>query len=247
LDLRTALIDARRRLHEHGLHDWTVGLDRAKRRAGACYFASRTISLSRPLTLLHDEAEVRDTVLHEIAHALVGPAHGHDAVWQAKAREIGCTGTRCLPADAPKVDGNWTGTCPAGHAHTSHRRPERVRSCPRCAGSFDPSALIAWTWRHVEVRLHPKYVAELVRLADRGSAPASEQLATDELLGGGRQDPLVQGFVAPPLRPGTQVRVTDGRFTGRTGTLVSRGRTRSKVQLPEGVLSITPGWITADD
>lgn len=94
--------------------------------------------------------------------------------------------------------------------------------------------------------MHPKYVAELARLADRGSGPALEQLATDELLGGGRDHPLVQAFLAPPLEVGGLVRVTGGRYEGRTGTLVARGRTRYEVQLPEGVLSITPGLVARE-
>ena len=35
-----------------------------------------------------------ESLLHEIAHALVGRKHNHDAEWKAKAREIGCTGER---------------------------------------------------------------------------------------------------------------------------------------------------------
>ena len=34
-----------------------------------------------------------DTILHEMAHALVGQVHGHDAVWQAQV--LGCSGRRC--------------------------------------------------------------------------------------------------------------------------------------------------------
>ena len=33
--------------------------------------------------------EVRDTILHEVAHALVGPGHGHDTVWKATAAQVG--------------------------------------------------------------------------------------------------------------------------------------------------------------
>ena len=55
-----------------------VAYDSAKRRAGVCRFATQTLGLSAPLTTLHSEVEVRDTILHEIAHALVGPRHGHD-------------------------------------------------------------------------------------------------------------------------------------------------------------------------
>ena len=36
-----------------------------------------------------------DTLLHEIAHAIVGPGHAHDAVWQTAARRIDCKAKRC--------------------------------------------------------------------------------------------------------------------------------------------------------
>ena len=71
MDTRDALALARRLLAEHGLSGWTVGLDRAKTRAGACHYSRRLITLSAPLTRLHTEDDVRDTILHEIAHALV--------------------------------------------------------------------------------------------------------------------------------------------------------------------------------
>ena len=112
MEISPALALGRRLLREHGLEHWTVTTDRAKTRAGVCRFASRTISLSAPLTRLHDEAEVRDTILHEIAHALVGPAHGHDNVWRAKAMAIGCSGERTVSTEAPSVEGPWRGECP---------------------------------------------------------------------------------------------------------------------------------------
>lgn len=113
-----ALAMARRLMADHELHGWTVVADRAKTRAGVCRFGKRQIGLSRPLTELHSEEEVRDTILHEIAHALVGPEHGHDRVWRAKARAIGSSGERCVSLDAPRVVGDWVGTCPAGHTST---------------------------------------------------------------------------------------------------------------------------------
>jgi len=63
-------------MQQHGLVGWTFKFDHARRRFGCCNFTRRTISLSRPLTFLNDDAEVRDTILHEIAHALAGlPEH----------------------------------------------------------------------------------------------------------------------------------------------------------------------------
>ena len=85
---------ARSLMATHGLEDWELDLDRARRRAGQTDHARRRITLSRHLMRLYDEAEVRETILHEIAHARVGASHGHDAVWRAEARRIGSTAVR---------------------------------------------------------------------------------------------------------------------------------------------------------
>ena len=86
--LRRALDMAAMLMAEHGLEGWRVRLDHARRRAGQCDYTNRQISLSRYYVRHAEEAHIRDTILHEIAHALVGPFHGHDAVWRRKAREI---------------------------------------------------------------------------------------------------------------------------------------------------------------
>lgn len=247
MDVREALATARALMDRHGLAGWEVGLDSAKRRAGCCHHREKLISLSRPLTALHGVDEVRDTVAHEVAHALVGPGHSHDAVWQAKALELGSTGRRCLPEDAPAVEGHVVGTCPNGHISNRHRRPETVSSCDRCAPGFDPRFLLSWTWHGVSVRMHPKYVAGLVRLADTHGGPAVEQLELDGLLGGGRHHPVVQGFLAPVIAAGTRVRLTGaGRYAGAVGTVLSRQRTAYRVRIADGVLAVPPGLMALD-
>lgn len=75
---------------EHGLDDWTFEFDRAKVRLGACHYSTKTISLSRPLCEWVSEYEIIDTLLHEIAHALVGPGEGHNHRWRRVAVSIGC-------------------------------------------------------------------------------------------------------------------------------------------------------------
>ena len=50
-------------------------------------------------SLLDEEEAFWDTVRHEYAHALVylrsgGVSHGHDAVWKAACRELGCSPDR---------------------------------------------------------------------------------------------------------------------------------------------------------
>jgi predicted SprT family Zn-dependent metalloprotease len=91
-------------MHRHGLfaQGWRFAFDHARRRFGCCNYTRKVISLSRPLTLLNAEAEVRDTLLHEIAHALCPPREGHGPRWRAKCREIGARPRRCY-SDATVV------------------------------------------------------------------------------------------------------------------------------------------------
>ncbi|MFM6848515.1 MAG: SprT family zinc-dependent metalloprotease [Terrabacter sp.] len=222
MDLKTASVMGRQLMEEHALHDWTLVLDRAKTRAGACRPARREIALSAPLTRLHDEAEVRDTLLHEIAHALVGARHGHDPVWQAKALEIGCSGQRCSSAEAPTLEGVWRATCPAGHTLSRHRRPTRVGLCGRCSGP-PRDRVFGWTLQGRSVDMHPNYVAELAALL----ADAPQQMPGT-------------------LGPGQVVRVTaPGQYDGRVGPILRRGRSNYKVRLQEGVLSVPFAWVEA--
>jgi predicted SprT family Zn-dependent metalloprotease len=223
MDLRSALTLAHSLLQEHGLHDWTVTLDRAKTRAGACRYGLRQVSLSAPLTMLHSEAEVRDTILHEIAHALVGPSHRHDALWRATALRIGSTGERCVPSEAPRVRGDWVGLCPAGHERHRHRRPRRPQSCAHCSPVFDPRHLLSWTYRGRVVPLGEAYEAQLAALTARageGEAATGPQLSA----------PLALGDPARCLAP--------GKYYGVVGQVVKRGRSRYHLRVPAGVLTV---------
>lgn len=73
---------------------WSFKFDRSLTRLGLCSHRTKTISLGKHATLVNNYDTVRNTILHEIAHALVGSQHGHDGVWRAKAIELGCTGER---------------------------------------------------------------------------------------------------------------------------------------------------------
>ncbi|NCD16831.1 MAG: sprT domain-containing protein [Actinobacteria bacterium] len=128
----------------HGVGDWSLGWDNARTRAGMCRYNTRTISLSRPLMALYEREQVREVVLHEIAHALVDAKHNHDAVWRAKAREIGSTGARALPVDSPRPPAPWVGRCPRGHEFHRYRRPPARSSCSRCSSRFDARFLLEW-------------------------------------------------------------------------------------------------------
>lgn len=80
----------------HGIDEsWNFRWDNAKTRNGQTDYRIKTISLSAPLTRLRTIDETRQTIGHEIAHALVGPGHGHGPVWKSKMRELGLRVERC--------------------------------------------------------------------------------------------------------------------------------------------------------
>jgi predicted SprT family Zn-dependent metalloprotease len=85
-------------MNRHGLADWAFRFDHARRRFGSCRMRAKLITLSRMLTLLNSETQVRDTILHEIAHVLT-PGDGHGQRWKDKCVEIGARPERCYDDD----------------------------------------------------------------------------------------------------------------------------------------------------
>jgi len=237
------IVDARRLavelIRRHGLTGWRLVFDNAKTRAGICRSAPQEIGLSRVLTALHSEAEVRDTILHEIAHALVGPAHGHDEVWRAQALAIGCSAKRCVSSTSPKVAGPWVGTCPSGHRTTRHRQPTRVQSCGHCSPMFDPQTVLDWTWNGQRVQMHPSYEAERRGIAERFAPVRQERPTTQVAARSAAPDrPTVtdQGLTLLPI--GSRVRLSGrGKYAGSIGKVVKIGRSRYHVKTAKALLT----------
>lgn len=92
------------------------------------------VGLSRKFVEILPEDEIRDVILHEIAHMIVGPKAGHGPVWKATARRIGAKPQRCASASA-RPEGEFTLVCDKGHkGGTYHRHPQRLRFCIKCGG-----------------------------------------------------------------------------------------------------------------
>lgn len=134
MDLEAARTLALGLMAEHvELADWRFDFSRhARRTLGVCRHRQKVIVLSAAFVTLNDEPTVRDIILHELAHALVGAGHGHDAVWKAKAVELGANPDRvCTVAVMPP--GDWQATCATcGRVFHQYRRPSRAYHCRRC-------------------------------------------------------------------------------------------------------------------
>jgi len=78
-------------LKKHGLREqgWTFAVSRGKYVLGSCVYKTKTIKISKYLIQLGTDQEVRDTVMHEVGHALAGGKAGHGWLWRQKCRDVG--------------------------------------------------------------------------------------------------------------------------------------------------------------
>ncbi|WP_193128091.1 SprT-like domain-containing protein [Gulosibacter sediminis] len=149
-DLDEVRTRANELMTRHLSRDWVFRFDTAKTRAGLCNFTKRTISVSKYLAARSTLADVEQTLLHEIAHALAGPDAGHGEVWLVLARSIGYTGSRTHDGPVAREFARWHGECPNGHEVVRFRRPTRPMSCGKCTRRFDRRFLIMWRERSPE-------------------------------------------------------------------------------------------------
>lgn len=75
-------------LKEHNLEDWIIDISKTQSCIGQCFYHEKTIKFSK-FFLDNSEEKIKNIILHEIAHALVGPQHGHNRVFKNKCYEIG--------------------------------------------------------------------------------------------------------------------------------------------------------------
>lgn len=126
-------------MREHGLADWSFDFDRAVVRFGQCRHKDKAITLSAKLTQLNDFDKVNDTILHEIAHALVGTGNGHNRVWKAKCREIGANPARTYDGSETKLpSGKYIASCDnCNREWPMHRARRRISACAQCCNEFN--------------------------------------------------------------------------------------------------------------
>jgi predicted SprT family Zn-dependent metalloprotease len=124
---------ARELLDQHGLRSWRFRFDRAVNRFGSCHHHRALITLSAPLTVLNPEGEVRDTLLHEIAHAIAGPKAGHGAEWKKYAAVLGARPQRCYDERVRAPLARYVASCPqCRREYYRHRVPSGKKACIDC-------------------------------------------------------------------------------------------------------------------
>lgn len=99
-------------IREHDLRGWTFKWDGARTRGGLCSHSTKTISVSRIVAGLNDDAWFIETLRHEVAHAIVGAGHGHDRVWRATLLSLGGNGQRCHDGEVIREAHKIAVVCP---------------------------------------------------------------------------------------------------------------------------------------
>ena len=116
---------------------WRFSFENYKKSFGRCNYTTRTISISSYLCDSMTDIAIKDTLIHEIAHALT-PGHGHDNVWRRKCAELGGVPERTASLSKSLIEGailqsKYTLTCPCcGYKIPKHRAIKHSISCGIC-------------------------------------------------------------------------------------------------------------------
>ena len=115
---------------------WHFAFDSARLQFGCCHYATKKITLSRALVEINNEQQVRDTILHEIAHALCPTRADHGPIWKAMAIAVGAKPERCYSLkDVATLTYKWRWLCPRCGAEETviqHRAPDGEKMCMAC-------------------------------------------------------------------------------------------------------------------
>ena len=127
---------------KHGLifAGWRFAFNKTRKTWGRCWYNVKVIFLSIYFIKYNDEEVVRKTILHEIAHALVGKDKGHGAEWKRVCTEIG--GDPRAYTKPGEVNMGWASyqsSCLCGALHSKYRKPSKRRTyrCPVCKQILD--------------------------------------------------------------------------------------------------------------
>lgn len=134
-------------MKEHGLIErgWTVGFNRRRNSLGLCRHDVKRIEFSAILIPGVSDSDVLNTVLHEIAHAMVGDGHGHNSIWRRQFVAIGGNGqrlTRSVAAEHIQSIAKYKVYCGAGeYLGTTNRKTKRLTNA-LCKTHHKPIVLV---------------------------------------------------------------------------------------------------------
>ena len=106
---------------KHRIHgNYSFKFNNNLSRAGVCKFYTKELGGIIEISRVYlnnkktTKTMVKNTILHEIAHAICGPEAMHNKFWRETALSIGCDGKRCVPNFRPKSSYKYQLQCKKG-------------------------------------------------------------------------------------------------------------------------------------
>ena len=135
---------------QHGISHWTFKFDYSKRSYGKCYPITKKITLSRYYCDILDNHidDIKDVILHELAHALQQERHphvcgSHGIVFRSICREIGCRSLGATNKSGILPKGKFQAFCPkcGDLPYFRHRMGKAMKQrryiCKKCRSRLD--------------------------------------------------------------------------------------------------------------
>lgn len=151
-------------LQQKNLVGWTAEVSRGRRTIGLCSYTDKTIYLSKHHIENDSYDDVRDTVIHEVAHAL-NPLDGHGNKWRQSAMAMGGTGDQ-YHSHGSSYPSKWTTRCINGHAPKVYRWNKDTIYICKCG-----APLYIKRTDGTRETLGPSYVQRFNYLAQRRQVP----------------------------------------------------------------------------
>ena len=145
MDIKDFELLVRYEMDKYGLNDWTWKYNRATSGQCSCRYSVKLLKFCKSYVALNELHIVLDTILHEIAHALVGAGHGHGHVWASKCLEIGCRPDRFHRAEAIQAPPKWQYHCPECSNQGQYRCRNTHLYCGRCYRQTKKVNMLVWT------------------------------------------------------------------------------------------------------
>lgn len=162
---------ARTLVAQHLDSSWKFEWNNRKRALGLCCYTTKTVYLSRywVKALANKPDQIKDTILHEIAHAIAVERHGkagwnHGKLWKAVCVEIGADPTRCYE-DATQEEMNaiphrYEASCSCGKTFKANRLGKHMRRanlhCKTCKDTLlyhnvETGECVSKPFKHIEI------------------------------------------------------------------------------------------------
>ena len=109
-------------MSQHLSDEWTFAFNKRKSALGVCNYTKKTIYLSEYFIARLSDDKIKDTILHEIAHAIAGVAAKHGPQWKAVCVRIGADPTRCYTGEIDNPEYRYKIKCKSCNSeHGRHR------------------------------------------------------------------------------------------------------------------------------